>query len=851
MLQNASLGEVAMLGHLAAEDGTLAPSHEIEFHAHEISFVCDRLEVYLDDNAGFDLVLFRSCKRLLDTYQADMSEYKAEDEQHARTALLQALYYSKGKLTVHQRLGILLDEPWSSRPAMALFVFLTLCVAVSCVSVVVATLPAFNPLVRPNMNYLWVFIDWATTAVFTIETALRLYVSVEDPTLPVTKVQRMLRFLRDPYNLVDIVALVPTYLQQVVPASSRIITGQLRTVRLLRFFRFLRRYKPVRMLLKGLWTSAYALIAPAICYTMFLVFLSSLAYFAEGGDYDTSSHQFLLPDTMCQSEPGYFVPPQTRLPYLYNSSTGVMQPNITIPIGAVINFTCPPLLSKFLTITQACWFGVATFSTNGFGDFVPITGLGKFVSVVMLAAGLMIAAMPLAVVDASYVTVLQRERERDECLREGAAMRNAEVNTKALLSSLERGEDHRTPGEALLLTFWSLTGLKVLDLVSPRKQHLMVLDLLIESAVKQLVNAAFEHRQLRPPFMSAASSQISVWVATTTTNTAWESCCSTRLSNDPGVRTVEHSVLTSPFVAVLGSEAPPRGPSGSQRSGGPPAAVGGGNIFSLELLQRLEQHRHDSMKAAAKGTSAAFATALGEARVPPLRLLIATEHARIVLFSSWGVTRALLQAFPSCVVKIYRRKGMIGTTMLVDVIRVTEQCASADRNVAYNFCPSQTAELSNQLLLRLRERVETTLVRRTPETPHDAACASAASGEPIEGGEGGPQPGLSVVPGQQHFDEMNRFALLQQAQSAAEDAVDDEPADYAEAAEVLQTEPGYFHLLDGDVVQFGGSAVGDHRERVSKFMAAFEDSALAGTAGDALVDMAAQISDAIFYMVRV
>ncbi len=47
---------------------------------------------------------------------------------------------------------------------------------------------------------------------------------------------------------------------------------------------------------------------------------------------------------------------------------------------------------------------------------------------------------------------------------------------------------------------------------------------------------------------------------------------------------------------------------------------------------------------------------------------------------------------------------------------------------------------------------------------------------------------LVVAPGQ-HFDEINRFALLQQAQSA-EDVVEDDPADYAETSEVLQSEPG-------------------------------------------------------------
>ena len=838
------------LGH--GGDDRLAPAHELEFHAREISFACDCIEAYLDENAGFDLTLFRGCKRLLDKYQQDISEYKAEDDSLTRQTKLESLYYLKGEggeLTLLQRMSILLEEPDSSRAAFAVFVFLTLCVLVSCISVVIATLPSYNPLVVPKMQTTWTTIDWATTAVFTVETGARLYLCIRDNSLPVSKSKRALRFLRNPYNIVDVLALLPTYLQNLVPGSSRIITGQLRTVRLLRIFRFLRRYKPVRMLLKGLWTSAFALIAPAACYTMFLFFLSSVAYFTESGTYKAEDHTFWVSDGLCESEPGYFLSAFDRLPYLFNASTELLLPNITIPPSTTVNFTCPPLASKFLTIGQTCWFGVATFSTNGFGEFVPQTPFGKFTAVVMLAAGLMIAAMPLAVVDSSYVTVLERERDREESLKETTALGNAEASSKALMASLERGEDHRTPGEALLLTLWSMTNLQVLDMRAPRHQDLMLLDLLIEGAVKQLVNAAFEYRQLRPPFAASTSSEIAVWVATTTTNVGWESCGSTRPSVEGCVRV--HQVLTNPLETVLGATSPgDEDPGHPRNNNNNNQQLFGDNIFSLPLLQHLEQYRVEVVQGAVKGKSAAFAMAVGETRLPPLKLLLSNDHARIVLFRSWGVTRPLLLASPSCVVKVYRKKAVVGGTILLDVLRVKSSYSSfVDRNVPYASCPSQVVEFGNQLLLQMRERVDKNFFRRSGhgEGPGDATKHDTSAG----GDADGEQPTGTVMGGPGH-DDMNRFAILQQAQSAADEVVED-PMDYAEAAAVLQSEPSYFLLRDGDVLQFGGDLHADHRAAVSKVMLEMQEigiGAVSQASSAGLVDLAVHVNDAVFYNFR-
>src|SRR3954452_20597981 len=88
---------------------------------------------------------------------------------------------------------------------------------------------------------------------------------------------------------------------------------------------------------------------------------------------------------------------------------------IVILIGAVLTFAS--LLyaierdvqpDKLGTIPQAMWWAIVTLGTVGYGDVVPVTALGKFISVFTIIAGFAMIALPVAIISTAFAEELKR-----------------------------------------------------------------------------------------------------------------------------------------------------------------------------------------------------------------------------------------------------------------------------------------------------------------------------------------------------------------------------------------------------------------------------------------------------------
>ncbi|MES1150199.1 MAG: ion transporter, partial [Bradyrhizobium guangdongense] len=82
---------------------------------------------------------------------------------------------------------------------------------------------------------------------------------------------------------------------------------------------------------------------------------------------------------------------------------------IVILIGVVLTFAS--LLyaierdvqpDKLGTIPQAMWWAIVTLGTVGYGDVVPVTPLGKFVSVFAIVSGFAMIALPVAIISTAF-----------------------------------------------------------------------------------------------------------------------------------------------------------------------------------------------------------------------------------------------------------------------------------------------------------------------------------------------------------------------------------------------------------------------------------------------------------------
>ena len=63
---------------------------------------------------------------------------------------------------------------------------------------------------------------------------------------------------------------------------------------------------------------------------------------------------------------------------------------------------------KFGTIPQAMWWAIVTLGTVGYGDVVPVTPLGKIVSVFTIVVGFAMIALPVAIISTAFAEEVRR-----------------------------------------------------------------------------------------------------------------------------------------------------------------------------------------------------------------------------------------------------------------------------------------------------------------------------------------------------------------------------------------------------------------------------------------------------------
>lgn len=280
----------------------------------ETLHACDVLETMLeDDEDGFHEELFVYCRKYLrqaKAYDRRNGTQIVDFEISASTEMerdVQAELLVYDTLPLPRKIKIFLEHPESGPGARAFYGLLSFVVVLSCACTVAMTMPQWNPSVFPEYSTMWTAADWLFTVLLTFETVTRFTANVLDERQG-RKTANALSFLRKPGNIADIAALSPTYIQVVLASAGRVLSGTLRTARLLRLLKFLRRYQPVQRLVVALARSVGGLIAPFCFLGMSLLLFASTVFYAERGNYDEKTARFMVPDPSCANQPvQYFV----------------------------------------------------------------------------------------------------------------------------------------------------------------------------------------------------------------------------------------------------------------------------------------------------------------------------------------------------------------------------------------------------------------------------------------------------------------------------------------------------------------------------------------------------------------
>lgn len=288
-------------------------------------------------------------------------------------------------------LYLLFEEPSSSRAAKLLAIAIFTCIIVSIGIFVLETMPELNSV----PDDVWFGSETFFTVVFTLEYILRLSVcDIAGGTVS--------RFILTPMNLVDIAAVMPFFVSLAAEGATEAI-GFIRIVRLVRLFRVfkLARYSSgLKLMMLAMSNSVQALGVLIFFLGIGCVMSSSIIYYVE---------KFGCPDRNdLRRQPHKFIHGQTMLDWYdfecIEKNAGMTDEGLCCnELGNPLDF--PSILSTF-------WWAIVTMTTVGFGDSAPKTSLGKVFGTVTMLTGILLLALPIALVGAKFQEAYEAHLDR-------------------------------------------------------------------------------------------------------------------------------------------------------------------------------------------------------------------------------------------------------------------------------------------------------------------------------------------------------------------------------------------------------------------------------------------------------
>ena len=219
------------------------------------------------------------------------------------------------------------------------------------VSLIIANIIAFTaetvPTVQAAYGPALEAFNLVSIGIFTVEYFLRLWVCTEHPPLRHRNpVEARLAFALNPAMLIDLAVILPFYINALIGIDLRV----LRIFRLLRFLKLVRFSPALTTLTNVLAAERRALMGAALIMFGLLVCSGTAMHYVEGA-----------------AQPEHFG-----------------------------------------TIPDAMWWAASTLTTVGYGDVVPITGLGRVLAGIVMVFGLGMFALPIGIVATGFSQEIHR-----------------------------------------------------------------------------------------------------------------------------------------------------------------------------------------------------------------------------------------------------------------------------------------------------------------------------------------------------------------------------------------------------------------------------------------------------------
>eukprot|EP00929_Paragymnodinium_shiwhaense_P035030 TRINITY_DN18991_c0_g1_i1.p1 TRINITY_DN18991_c0_g1~~TRINITY_DN18991_c0_g1_i1.p1 ORF type:complete len:898 (+),score=174.63 TRINITY_DN18991_c0_g1_i1:82-2694(+) len=197
------------------------------------------------------------------------------------------------------------------------------------------------------------------------------------------KWRRTLKYAKQPLNVIDLLAILPWYINLVVGDIGPVRV--LRLARILRLFKAAKHHPGILMLGEVMVMSGLPLLILVFFNCIITVLFGALIYFAEGLTFTV--------------DPEYTAAHADGSPALYPRGVYV-RPDQSLEGTEV---------SPFRSIPYSCYWVLTTMTTVGYGDLSPTSQVGKAIGVATFYVGVIFLALPISVIVTNFEIVYDRQ----------------------------------------------------------------------------------------------------------------------------------------------------------------------------------------------------------------------------------------------------------------------------------------------------------------------------------------------------------------------------------------------------------------------------------------------------------
>lgn len=207
-----------------------------------------------------------------------------------------------------------------------------------------------EPTISQGRDQLFRFLEITFGAVFLSEYIARIWTAVENPRCASHRFPRV-RYALTPAGLVDLIAILPALFA--FGGGGTLVLRFVRMARLLRLAKLGRTSRAWRHVAEAIRSRRFELGLTIAMGAAALLVSATLLYWAEGD----------------------------------------AQPE------------------EFGSIPRSLWWAIATLTTVGYGDAVPVTALGRLLSGIVAVVGIALIALPTGILAAAFSDAMQRQRQ--------------------------------------------------------------------------------------------------------------------------------------------------------------------------------------------------------------------------------------------------------------------------------------------------------------------------------------------------------------------------------------------------------------------------------------------------------